>query len=143
LGCPLARFDGKSESLGANPVRQLHEVALSVLVTLVHLRQENAERMKLVVTFAHTPNRFRNLGNGFLLCPYELAGDRTVVAVADGKLYLTRGTRPRTELIPEACDIFCRKGIEGRILFRRRANGKVDSVIDRRNNEDIVWKRSQ
>jgi hypothetical protein len=26
--------------------------------------------MKLVITFAHTPNRFRDLGNGFLLRPH-------------------------------------------------------------------------
>lgn len=73
---------------------------------------------------------------------YQLAGNRAEVSLADGKLYLTRGARPRTELIPEACDIFFRKGIEGRILFRYR-NGKVDSMIDRRNNEDVVWNRAQ
>jgi hypothetical protein len=31
--------------------------------------------------------------------------------------------------------------VEGRILFRRADNGKVDALIDRRNNEDVVWKR--
>lgn len=72
---------------------------------------------------------------------YELApGDRALVTVEDGKLFLTRGTRPKVELIPEAADIFFRKGVEGRRLFHY-ANGKVDAMIDRRNNEDIVWKR--
>ena len=71
---------------------------------------------------------------------YELAGDKAVVSTADGKLYAQRGDRPKVELIPEACDIFFRKGVEGRRLFRY-ASGKVDAMIDRRNNEDIVWKR--
>jgi ketosteroid isomerase-like protein len=72
---------------------------------------------------------------------YELApGDRGTVSVEQGKLYWTRGTRPAVELIPEACDIFFRKGIEGRRVFHYQ-NGKVDAMIDRRNNEDIVWKR--
>ena len=72
---------------------------------------------------------------------YELsAGDRATVSAEDGKLYLQRGTRPKLELIPEAPDIFFRKGVEGRRLFRYAA-GKVDAMIDRRNNEDIVWKK--
>lgn len=71
---------------------------------------------------------------------YELAGQREVVSSENGKLYLTRGTRPRVELIPEACDIFFRKGIEGREVFHY-AGGKVNSIVDRRNNEDVVWKK--
>lgn len=71
---------------------------------------------------------------------YELAGEREVVSSDDGKLYLTRGTRPPVELIPEACDIFFRKGIEGREVFHY-ADGRVDSLIHRRNNEDIVWQK--
>jgi hypothetical protein len=31
--------------------------------------------------------------------------------------------------------------VEGRILFHHGANGKADTLIDRRNNEDIRWKR--
>jgi Domain of unknown function (DUF4440)/Domain of unknown function (DUF3471) len=72
---------------------------------------------------------------------YELsAGDRATVSAEDGKLYLQRGARPKVELIPEATDIFFRKGVEGRRLFRY-GGGKVDAMIDRRNNEDIVWKK--
>jgi hypothetical protein len=69
---------------------------------------------------------------------YQLADQREVVSSENGKLYLTRGTRARVELIPEACDIFFRKGVEGRELFHY-AGGKVNSLIDRRNNEDVVW----
>jgi hypothetical protein len=71
---------------------------------------------------------------------YDLAGEHAVVTVEDGKLYLTRGSRPKIELLPEACDIFFRKGIEGRRLFHY-AHGRVDAMIDRRNNEDIVWNK--
>ena len=51
--------------------------------------------------------------------------------------------RPTDLLIPEAGNIFFRKGIEGRILFRQGPSGKVDALVDRRNNEDIVWRRIQ
>ena len=71
---------------------------------------------------------------------YALADQREIVSSENGKLYLTRGTRPPVELIPEATDIFFRKGVEGRILFHSM-NGKTDSLIDRRNNEDVVWKK--
>ena len=73
---------------------------------------------------------------------YELAPGNTLTISTDGKLlYRQRGDRPRDLLIPEATDIFFRKGVEGRILFRHADNGKVDGLIDRRNNEDVVWKR--
>jgi len=73
---------------------------------------------------------------------YELADEREIVSSENGKLYLTRGMRPRVELIPEAGDIFFRKGIEGRLIFQY-ADGKVNSLIQRRNNEDIVWKKAR
>src|SRR5213082_3543012 len=56
------------------------------------------------------------------------------------KLFIERNGK-KEELLPETSDLFFRKGIEGRILFRYDANGKVDSLIDRRNNEDVVWRR--
>jgi hypothetical protein len=57
----------------------------------------------------------------------------------DGRLYEARSGRPREELIPEASDIFFRKGVEGRTLFGHGDDGKVITLIDRRNNEDVVW----
>jgi hypothetical protein len=32
-------------------------------------------------------------------------------------------------------------GVEGRRLFHRDASGHVDMMIDRRNNEDLLWKK--
>jgi hypothetical protein len=59
-----------------------------------------------------------------------------------GKLYSERRGK-REELLPETSEIFFRKGAEGRILFRRDESGKVDALIDRRNNEDVVWRKSE
>src|SRR5438067_1098261 len=58
----------------------------------------------------------------------------------NGKLFVERNGK-KEELFPETSDLFFRKGIEGRILFHYDATGKVDSLIDRRNNEDVVWRR--
>jgi hypothetical protein len=72
---------------------------------------------------------------------YELAPGNTLTIATDGKqLYRQRGDRPGELLIPEASEIFFRTGGEG-LLFRRSDNQTIDALIDRRNNEDIVWKR--
>jgi hypothetical protein len=73
---------------------------------------------------------------------YELApGNRLMVTVQDGKLFAKRGESKQVELIPESPDMFFRAGVEGRRLFHRNEAGKVDMLIDRRNNEDILWKK--
>ncbi len=73
---------------------------------------------------------------------YEIApGDTMTVSMNDENLYMQRGNRPKGELVPEAIDIFFTKGVEGRQLFGRGADGKVDALIQRRNNEDVVWKK--
>ena len=73
---------------------------------------------------------------------YELApGVAQTISVRDGELYANRGERPELELVPEASDIFFTKGVEGRRLFRRNDSGQVETMIDRRNNEDVVWKK--
>jgi len=73
---------------------------------------------------------------------YELApGNRMTVGAEGDQLFSKRGERPKELLIPEAADIFFRKGVEGRRLFRYDTQGKVDALIDRRNNEDVIWKK--
>jgi hypothetical protein len=73
---------------------------------------------------------------------YELAtGVTQTVSVRENGLYAKRGDRPEQELIPEATDIFFIKEVEGRRLFRSDDGGKITSMIDRRNNEDVVWKK--
>lgn len=72
---------------------------------------------------------------------YELGERKTEVTFEGDHLYEQRGSAAKVELIPEGSDIFFRKGVEGRWLFGYGVDGKVVSVIDRRNNEDIVWKK--
>ena len=75
---------------------------------------------------------------------YEAVPGRTVtVSLEDGHLFRQRGNGAKVELFPEVAGLFFRKGVEGRTVFRRGADGKVDTLIDRRNNEDIVWKKTR
>ncbi len=74
---------------------------------------------------------------------YQLApGTTLTVSVEGGNLFSQRAGRAKTLLIPEAGDIFFRKSVEGRFVFRRDDRGQVDAIIDRRNNEDILWKKT-
>jgi hypothetical protein len=74
---------------------------------------------------------------------YELATDQTRSVTAEGdKLFVERNGK-KEELLPETSEVFFRKGVEGRILFRYASTGKVDALIDRRNNEDVVWKKTR
>jgi hypothetical protein len=75
---------------------------------------------------------------------YRLGPERTMTVTTEGgHLYATRNGRPREELIPEASDIFFRKGVEGRVLFGHGDDGNVITLIDRRNNEDVVWTKAK
>ncbi|MGH9538385.1 MAG: DUF4440 domain-containing protein [Terriglobales bacterium] len=72
---------------------------------------------------------------------YELApGITQTVSVQGDDLFTQRVGRDKILLVPESGDVFFRKGVEGRLLFRH-ADSKVDALIDRRNNEDVVWKK--
>lgn len=72
---------------------------------------------------------------------YEFTpGQTRIVTAENGKLFIERNGK-KEELLPESSDLFFRKGVEGRILFHYAANGKIDALIDRRNNEDVVWRR--
>lgn len=74
---------------------------------------------------------------------YELAaGQIRSVTAENGKLFVERNGK-REELLPESSDLFFRKGIEGRILFHHDSTGKVDALIDRRNNEDVIWRKTK
>jgi hypothetical protein len=72
---------------------------------------------------------------------YELAPGQTRTVIAEGDNLFVERNGKKDQLIPEATDLFFRKGIEGRILFRYDKNGKVDALIDRRNNEDVIWRK--
>jgi len=80
---------------------------------------------------------------------YELAPGQTRSVTAEGhKLFIERKGKKeqlnrKEQLFPETSDLFFRKGVEGRILFHYDGNGKVDSLIDRRNNEDVIWRKTK
>ncbi len=82
------------------------------------------------------PKKFADFSGTYELAP----GQMRRVFAEDENLYVERNGK-REQLLPEGCEIFFRKGVEGRILFRFADNGKVDALIDRRNNEDVVWRR--
>jgi Domain of unknown function (DUF4440)/Domain of unknown function (DUF3471) len=74
---------------------------------------------------------------------YELApGQSRLVSVEGENLFIERKGK-KEQLFPETSEIFFRKGVEGRILFHYGPTGAVDSLIDRRNNEDVVWKKTR
>jgi hypothetical protein len=73
---------------------------------------------------------------------YQITPGRTLVVTRDvNKLLSQRGSEKPVELLPESPDLFFRHNVEGRRLFHRDASGHVDALIDRRNNEDLLWKR--
>jgi hypothetical protein len=74
---------------------------------------------------------------------YELAPGITITVSREGnQLYAQRGAGTKAVLMPESPDLFFRPGVEGRRLFRRDPGGKVDAMIDRRNNEDVIWRKT-
>ena len=72
---------------------------------------------------------------------YELAPGQTRIVSIEGDHLILERNGKRETLLPEASEIFFRNSVEGRILFRADDNGKIDALIDRRNNEDIVWRK--
>jgi hypothetical protein len=75
---------------------------------------------------------------------YELAPGTKLTVTVDGANLLFQETgRAKKILVPEAPDIFFVKGVEGRRIFRRDGSGKVDALIERRNNEDLIWTKER
>ena len=74
---------------------------------------------------------------------YELAPGQTRKVFADGDSLFVERNGKNDQLFPETSELFFRKGIEGRILFRYDKNGKIDALIDRRNNEDVIWRKGR
>ena len=74
---------------------------------------------------------------------YELASGQTRSVITEGDKLLVERNGKKEQLLPETSEIFFRKGVEGRILFRYADSGKVDALIDRRNNEDVIWLKTK
>jgi hypothetical protein len=82
------------------------------------------------------PKKFADFVGTYQLAPGQI---RTVLSEGDS-LFVERNGK-KDQLLPETSDLFFRKGVEGRILFRYDKDGKVEALIDRRNNEDVVWRK--
>jgi ribosomal 30S subunit maturation factor RimM len=58
------------------------------------------------------------------------------------KLFGQRTGRAREELLPLCEDTFYRKGVwRGEKVFERDSKGKVIRMLDRRENNDLVWRK--
>lgn len=88
------------------------------------------------------PKKFADYTGTYELAPGQI---RTVLAEGHNLFVERKGKQEqlnkKEQLLPETSELFFRKGVEGRILFRRNDQGKVDALIDRRNNEDVVWRK--
>jgi Domain of unknown function (DUF4440)/Domain of unknown function (DUF3471) len=74
---------------------------------------------------------------------YELAPGVTYTVTREGeKLFGQRSDRPRQELLPEAEDRFFISGFRGVKVFVRDKTGRAVRMLDRRDGNDLVWKRA-
>jgi hypothetical protein len=74
---------------------------------------------------------------------YELTpGVTYTVTVEDGRLLGQRTGRDKQELLPADVNTYFVKGsIRGEKVFVRDAGGRATMLLDRRENNDLVWKR--
>lgn len=74
---------------------------------------------------------------------YQLAPEVEYTVKRSGERLLgQRKGRPEEELFPLGGDRFFRRGApRGEKLFTRDASGRVTAMIDRRDNNDLVWRR--
>lgn len=74
---------------------------------------------------------------------YELTlGVTYTISLEGGKMMGQRTGRAKEELLPADNNTFFRKGtIRGEKVFVRDTNGRVTQMLDRRENNDLVWKK--
>jgi ketosteroid isomerase-like protein len=74
---------------------------------------------------------------------YQIAPDVSYDVTREGdNLFGRRTGRAKEELLPLAVDVLYRKGAwRGEKVFERDAQGKIIRLLDRRDNNDLVWKK--
>lgn len=74
---------------------------------------------------------------------YELAPEITYSITREGDtLFGQRSGRNKEELLPLCVDMFYRKGVwRGEKVFERDRQGRVVRMLDRRDNNDLVWRK--
>jgi hypothetical protein len=132
------------------------------------LEEENVLGQKLTATYLVTDTYFRRNGHWQLVATqitvkpserktaavkpevyqsikgeYELApGVVYTVTVESGKLMAQRTGREKQEWLPADVNTYFTKGtIRGEKYFVRDESGRVTGMLDRRENNDLVWKK--
>lgn len=74
---------------------------------------------------------------------YQLAPHVTYTVTREGdRLFGQRSGRAKEELLPLCTDMFYRRGVwRGEKVFERGAQGRVVRMLDRRENNDLVWEK--
>ena len=73
---------------------------------------------------------------------YSLAPGVTYDVIRQGnQLFGQMAGGAREEMIPTGPGTFFRHGVRGDRYFERDSTGKVTSMVDRRDNNELVWKR--
>jgi len=103
-------------------------------LTASHLSVLPSERQPLAVN----PKLYQALVGEYELAP----GIAYTITIEDGKLMGQRTGRAKEELLPADENTFFPKGtVRGEKVFVRDASGRVTRMLDRRENNDLVWKR--
>jgi hypothetical protein len=86
------------------------------------------------------PERYKSLVGSYELTP----GVTYSVTLEDGKLVGQRSGRAMEELLPADENTFFIKGrLRGEKVFVRDETGRTTQMLDRRENNDLVWKKVQ
>ena len=76
---------------------------------------------------------------------YKLTAEiRVTVSCDEGRLRVQREGRADTYLYPEVRDVFFEEGRpRTRRIFERDTRGRIVAFVDRREGEDLRWRRSE
>jgi len=99
-----------------------------------HVSVLPSERQPLAVNPEHYPS---------IVGEYELTpGVTYTISLEDNKLMGQRSGKAKEELLPADENTFFPKGtVRGEKVFVRDASGRPTQMLDRRENNDLVWKK--
>jgi hypothetical protein len=101
-----------------------------------HISVAPSERKPVVVN----PKHYESIVGTYELTP----GVTYTIILEGGKLIGQRTGRAKEELLPADENTWFPKGTtRGEKVFVRDANGRVTKMLDRRENNDLVWNRSK
>jgi hypothetical protein len=84
------------------------------------------------------PKHFASIVGEYELTP----GITYTITLEDGKLMGQRTGRAQEELLPADENTFFPKGtVRGEKVFVRDASGRPTQMLDRRENNDLAWKK--